>query len=133
MVLAKTKKMTTYDEYLRGILQQIDDSYTVLSNLKDKPGDLEIIKRDLAKISGLAQALSNKLASDKQECADYQFLLLPLRFFLENHDFFRELDTMSPLYSEDPMRLKNIRLTILDALDEKNLMGHIKAILRERT
>lgn len=125
--------MTTYDEYLREVLQQIDDSYTVLSNLKDKPGDLEIIKRDLAKISGLAQALSNKLISNKQEYTDYQYLFLPLRFFLENHDFFRELRTMSPLYSEDPMRLKNIRLTILDALDEKNLMGHIKAILRERT
>ncbi|MFY9300960.1 MAG: hypothetical protein WAO91_07210 [Candidatus Nitrosotenuis sp.] len=125
--------MTTYDEYLRGVLQQIDDSYTILSNLKDKPGDLEIIKRDLAKISGLAQALSNKLISNKQEYSDYQHLLLPLRFFLENHHFFRELDTMSSLYSDDPMRLKNMRLTILDALDEKNLMGHIKAILRERT
>jgi hypothetical protein len=36
---------------------------------------------------------------------------------------------MSLLYSTDPMRLKNLRLTILDALEEKNLIAHIKAIL----
>ncbi|MGI0003676.1 MAG: hypothetical protein ACREAX_00110 [Candidatus Nitrosotenuis sp.] len=124
--------MDVHEEYLKGVLQQIDDSHTVISNLKDKPGDLEIIKRDLAKISGLLQALSKKVESNK-DLSEYQYLQSPIRFFLENHDFFREIDIMSPLYSEDPMRLKNMRLTILDALDEKNLMGHIKAVLMEKS
>lgn len=121
--------MTASDKYLRGVLQQIDDSYTILSNLKDKPGDLEIIKKDLAKITGLLQVLSNKIESSKQEFSDYAHLVAPMRYFLSNYDFFREIDTMSLLYSDDPVRLKNIRLTILDALDEKNLIGHIKAAL----
>jgi hypothetical protein len=123
--------MVTYDEYLKGVLQQIDDSHTVLSNLKDKPGDLEIIKRDLAKITGLFQALSSKLESNTQEYSEYQYLVAPIRYFLTSHEFFREIDTMAPLYSDDPMRLKNMRLTILDALGEKNLIGHVKAVLRE--
>ncbi|MEW6043527.1 MAG: hypothetical protein AB1608_04640 [Thermoproteota archaeon] len=123
--------MATYDEYIKGVLQQIDDAHTLFSNLKDKPGDLDIIKRELAKITGLFQALTNKLETNS-EFADYKFLLLPTRYFLQNHEFFREIDTMSLLYSEDSMRLKNLRLTILDALDEKNLIGHIKAILRDR-
>jgi hypothetical protein len=38
---------------------------------------------------------------------------------------------MSLLYADDPMRLKHLRLEILDALDEKNLIGHIKPLLRE--
>lgn len=124
--------MTTYDEYIKGILQQVDDVYTLFSNLKDKPGDLDIIKRELAKVTGLFQALTNKLEANT-EFADYEFLLLPTKYFLQNHEFFREIDTMSLLYSEDPLRLKNLRLTILDALDEKNLIGHIKAILRDKS
>ncbi|MFN3655400.1 MAG: hypothetical protein ACK4TO_08785 [Candidatus Nitrosotenuis sp.] len=124
--------MTIYDEYIKGILQQIDDVYTLFSNLKDKPGDLDIIKRELAKVTGLFQVLTNKLEANT-EFADYEFLLLPTKYFLQNHDFFREIDTMSLLYSEDPLRLKNLRLIILDALNEKNLIGHIKAILQDKS
>jgi hypothetical protein len=122
--------MGTRKEYLKNVLRQIDDSYTLLQNLKDKPGDLDITRHELAKITGILNALVNKLETNKQELSDYQHLLSPMRYFLENYEFFREMDTMSLLYSEDPMRLKNLRLTILDALDEKNLIGHIKAILR---
>ncbi|MEM3006801.1 MAG: hypothetical protein QXW37_00265 [Candidatus Nitrosotenuis sp.] len=123
--------MTTYDEYIKGILQQIDDVYTLFLNLKDKPGDLDIIKRELAKVTGLLHALANKLEANR-EFTDYESLLLPTKYFLQNHEFFREIDTMSLLYSEDPLRIKNLRLTILDALDEKNLIGQIKVILQDK-
>lgn len=132
MVVPEPKKMVTYDEYMRGVLEQVDDAYTLLQNLKDKPGDLEIIKRELAKLTGLLQALTNKFKTNPAEFADYGHLTLPIRHYLDSYDFFRELDTMEPLYSDDSMRLKNVRLVILDALDEKNLIGHIKAILRQR-
>lgn len=115
---------------MKNTLQQIADSYTIFQNLKDKSGDLEIIKRELAKITGILQALANKLEVNKQEFSDYQHLSLPIRHFLQNHDFFREINIMSLLYSDDPMRLKNLRLVILDALDEKNLIEHIKTILK---
>lgn len=122
--------MVAHEEYLKGILQQIADSHAVLSNLKDKSGDLDVIKRDLAKISGLCQVLLHKIESNKQEFSEYEYLVPPMRFFLENYNFFREIDTMAPLYSDDPMRLRNMRLTILGALDEKNLIGHIEAFLK---
>jgi hypothetical protein len=122
--------MGTRKEYLKNVLRQVDDSYTILQNLKDKPGDLGIIRHELAKITGILNALVHKLEANKQELDDCQHLLSPMRYFLENHEFFREMDTMSLLYSEDPMRLKNLRLIILGALDEKNLIGHLKAILR---
>jgi len=129
--LSEENKMATFDEYLKNILRQVDDSHTLLQNLKDKPGDLDIIRREIAKITGLFQATINKLKTNKLELSDYQHFLSPMKYFLENHDFFREMDMMSLLYSEDPMRLKHLRLTILDALDEKNLIEHIKNILRE--
>ncbi|MBI5697937.1 MAG: hypothetical protein HZC29_05545 [Thaumarchaeota archaeon] len=119
------------DEYVKGILQQVADSYMLLEHIKDKSGDLEIIKRESAKITGLFSALSNKLSANKQEFFDYQHLITPMRAYLTNHDFTREIEMLSALYSEDSMRLKNLRLTILDALSEKNLIGHIQSILRE--
>lgn len=122
--------MVTFSKYIEGILQQIFDSHTILQNLKDEPGDLDIIKKELAKITGLLQVLTNKLEANPEESADYQYFLSPSKYYLENYDFFREIDTVSLLYSDDPMRLKGIRLTILDALDEKNLIGHISAFLR---
>ncbi|WKT57503.1 hypothetical protein QVH35_09005 [Candidatus Nitrosotenuis chungbukensis] len=122
--------MTAFSKYIEGILQQISDSHTVLKNLKDKPGDLDVIKKELAKITGLLQVLANKIEANPEEASDYRYFLSPSKFYLENYDFFREIDTVSLLYSDDPMRLKGIRLTILDALDEKNLIGHISAFLR---
>ncbi len=122
--------MTVFSKYIEGILQQISDSSIVLQNLKDKPGDLDVIKKELAKITGLLQVLANKIEANPEEAADYQYFLSPTKFYLANYDFFREIDTVSLLYSDDPMRLKGIRLAILDALDEKNLIGHISAFLR---
>lgn len=123
--------MVTFEQYFKGVLQQVDDSYTLLQNLRDKPGDLEILRRELAKINGLFIALANKLESNKQELADYQHILSPIRKYLEGHEFFREMDTMALLYSEDPLRLKNLRLSILDSVKENNLLEHIQSILRE--
>lgn len=122
--------MVTFSKYVEGLLRQISGSYTLLQNLNDKPGDLDIIKKELAKITGLLQVLINKLEANPEESSDYQYFLSPSKYYLVNYDFFREIDTVSLLYSDDPMRLKGIRLAILNALDEKNLMGHISAFLR---
>lgn len=122
--------MVTYEEYLRGVLRQVDDSFTLLQNLKDKPGDLQIIQRELAKINGLLQALGAKLVGGKTEFSEYEYLGSPIRHYLDSFDFFREIETMSLLYSDDPMRLRNLRASIVDALGEKNLIGHVKAILK---
>ena len=116
---------------MRGVLEQIDDSYTLLQNLKDKPGDLGIIKKELAKLTGLLQAVGSKLDANKQEFSEYEHLATPIRHYLGSYDFFRELDALSLLYSDDSMRLRNLRVTIIDALEDRNLMGHIKAILKQ--
>ena len=131
MVDLHKKKMVTFEQYLKGVLRQVDDSYTLLENLRDKPGDLEIIRREIAKVVGLFSALISKLEANKEELAEYQHILTPMRSYLENNEFFREIDTLSLLYMDDSMRLKNLRLSIIDSLDGKNLMAHIKSIIRE--
>ena len=36
--------MISFDEYVKGILKQVLDSYQILLELEDKPGDLKIIE-----------------------------------------------------------------------------------------
>ena len=55
--------LNTFHEYLKYILQQILDSYQVLVKLDDEPGDLEILRKESAKIKGLFYVIENKLAN----------------------------------------------------------------------
>ena len=135
MVVLYQNKMIELDAYFKRVLQQVSDSYDMLESLSDKSGDLDTIKRELAKTNGLLLALANKLQANKQQAnkqdlEGYQYLLKPIRLYLENHEFFREIDTMAPLYSDDPLRLKNLRLSILSLLRENNLLEHVRTILR---
>ena len=123
--------MTSFDDYLRGILEQILESNQILNNLQDKLGDLEIIKKEISKINGLITVVINKLDVSDNSSDDFVSLLSAGKYYLENYDFTREIETMSKLYSNDSNRLKNIRYTILDSLRDKKLMEKIETISRK--
>ncbi len=123
--------MITLDEYLKGILKQILDSYAVLDQLPDKLGDLEIINREWLKIFGQFRVIINKLEKTPKNPDIYLELLKRLKHYVENNDFGREINTMAQLYSTDINRLKNIRLKILDSLNERNLMEKVVSIINE--
>lgn len=123
--------MTSFDDYLRGILEQILESNQILKNLQDKQGDLEIIKKEISKINGLITVVINKLKASDNSSDDFVSLLSAGKYYLENYDFTREIETMSKLYSNDSNRLKNIRYTILDSLQDKKLMEKIETLSRK--
>ena len=123
--------MTSFDDYLRGILEQILESNQILKNLQDKLGDLEIIKKEISKINGLITVVINKLKASDNISDDFVSLLSAGKYYLENYDFTREIETMSKLYSNDSNRLKNIRYTILDSLQDKKLMEKIDTLSRK--
>ncbi len=123
--------MTNFDDYLRGILEQILESNQILKNLQDKLGDLEIIKKEISKINGLITVVINKLEASDNSSDDFVSLLSAGKYYLENYDFIREIETMSKLYSNDSNRLKNIRYTILDSLQDKKLMEKIDTLSRK--
>jgi len=123
--------MTSFDDYLRGILEQILESNQILKNLQDKLGDLEIIKKEISKINGLITVVINKLETSDNSSDDFVSLLSAGKNYLENYDFTREIETMSKLYSNDSNRLKNIRYTILDSLQDKKLMEKIDTLSRK--
>ena len=123
--------MTSFDDYLRGILEQILESHQILNNLQDKLGDLEIIKKEISKINGLITVVINKLKASDNSSDDFVSLLSAGKYYLENYDFIREIETMSKLYSNDSNRLKNIRYTILDSLQDKKLMEKIETLSKK--
>ncbi|MEE9241878.1 MAG: hypothetical protein V3U12_01820 [Nitrosopumilaceae archaeon] len=123
--------MTSFDDYLRGILEQILESNQILNDLQDKLGDLDIIKKEISKINGLITVVINKLEALDNSSDDFVSLLSAGKYYLENYDFTREIETMSKLYSNDSNRLKNIRYTILDSLQDKKLMEKIETLSRK--
>ena len=117
--------MVTYNEYLQKILNQILVSHIILQNYQDKPGDLNNIKKELLKINGFFKVILNKISSDKISSSDFKIVQSKIGNYLENYFFEKEIETMTPLYSNDVSRIKNMRLKILEALEDKKLIESI--------
>ena len=62
----------------------------------------------------------------------YVKLLKQVNYFLSNYEFEREIEAMSILYSDDSDRLKNIRLKIIESLEDKKLMENIETIYNSK-
>lgn len=126
------KFMASFDEYLLRILKQILDSYKTLLDLGDKPGDLEIIKTEILKINGFFKVIIKKIEASQNQSDTFVKLLKQAKHFLSNYDFEREIETMSVLYSNDPDRLRNIRLKIIESLQDRRLIENIETIYNEQ-
>ena len=123
--------MVTYNEYLKSILVQILDSYKILREINDKPGDLQIIKKEMLKINGFLKVISNKIDVEKIPSSDFKGLKSKFKSYLENYYFEQEIETMAPLYSDDIHRVKNMRLKILEALEDKKMIEEIKELIEK--
>ena len=53
--------VVTYNEHLKNILRHILDSYQILTEIEDKPGDLAKIEKEMLKINGFIKVVSNKI------------------------------------------------------------------------
>ena len=123
--------MVTIDEYLKEILGQILASYKTLTELNDNPNDLEIIKKELSKISGLLQVMRSKLDGKKYQ-TDHLVALYKLAvYYIDTYDFTREIEILGQVYYKDTDRLKNLRLLIIDSLNDKKLIEKLQTILIE--
>jgi len=121
--------MVTYTEYLKKILNHIVDSYHILETIEDKPGDLAKIEKQMLKINGFIKVISNKIDPDKISVSDFKIIKKKFLEYLENYSFEKEIVTMTPLYSNDVSRIKNMRLKILEALKNKNMIDNVKELL----
>lgn len=123
--------MNSFHEYLKGILKQILNSYQILTELNDVPNDLEIINKEFSKIKGLLQVIKNKLGEKKYQSDNLVTLHKLSSHYIENYDFSREIQLLSQIYSNDPNRLKNIRLLIIESLNDRKLIEKFQIILNK--
>ena len=123
--------MVTIDEYLKEILGQILASYKTLTELNDNPNDLEIIKKELSKISGLLQVIHSKLDEKKYQTDHLVTLYKLAAYYIDTYDFTREIEILGQVYYKDPDRLKNLRILIINSLNDKKLIEKLQTILIE--
>ena len=120
-----------FNEYLKGILQQILASYKILTELNDNPSDLHTMKQEISKIIGLSLVVKNKLEGKKNQSDSFVTIYKLFSYCIETYDFSREIDILAQIYYKDSNRLKNLRLLIIDSLNDKHLIEKLQKILNE--
>ena len=123
--------MVTYNEYLKNILEQIVDSYNTLREISDKKEDLEFIKIEMLKINGFVKVVLRKIDSDKTTSSNFKIIQSKFQHYLDNYYFEKEIETMAPLYSNDLNRVKNMRLKILEALEDRKMMDKVVELIEK--
>jgi len=123
--------MVTYNEYLKNILKQILDSYNMLKEIKDKKEDLNNVKKEMLKINGFIKVVLKKLDSDKITSSNFRIIKSKFQHYLENYYFEKEIETMASLYSNDLSRVKNMRLKILEALEDRKMMEETEELIKK--
>ncbi|QLH06723.1 hypothetical protein [Nitrosopumilus ureiphilus] len=123
--------MVTYNDHLRNILVQILESYNCLKEVKDKPGDLANIKKEMLKINGFLKVITNKIDVEKIPSSNFKPLKSKFQQYLQNYSFEQEIETMIPLYSDDTHRIKNMRLKILEALEDKKMLYDVESLIEK--
>jgi len=121
--------MISDEDYVKKIMQQVLDSYTTIYVLNDNSGDLEIIKKELLKINGFLNVILKKCSTSNFQSKEISGIQPKIKNYLDSYYFVQEIDTMAPLYSDDSSRIKNMRLKILEAFQDKKLIERMEEII----
>ena len=123
--------MVSYGEHLKKILSQIVESYYLLKEIQDKPGDLDILKKEMLKINGFLKVVTNNIDEYKIPQSDFKKLKSKCNNYLDNYFFEKEIETMAPLYSNDTYRIKNMRFKIIEALEDKKMIESMEDLIEQ--
>ena len=115
----------TNEEYLNSVMRKILNSYSIIEDLSDKPIDLELLEVEVRKINGLFLVLSKKITSISNDSSNARILEKKIIYYIQNYDFLREINLLLDTYSEDGLRVRNIRNSVLDALNKNKLIEKI--------
>ena len=113
------------NEYLNSILKKILNSYSIIDELSDKAIDLELLEVEVRKINGLLLVLSKKITSITNNSSNAKSLEKNIVYYIQNYDFLREINLLLDTYSEDNLRVRNIRDSVLKSLNENKLIQKI--------
>ena len=93
--------MRETNDYFKGILIKILDSYAILENLTDNSTDLQVLKIEMAKTMGFFTIIHRKLRIMDNKSSEFSTLEKIVAEYIKNYDFSREIDLLLKTYSED--------------------------------
>lgn len=123
--------MATYDDYVRGILEQIGQGYAALEGMDDRPGSLGDLCREVERINGLMRVVANKVDPTSVHAAGFGALRAKMARYSDGYSFSQEMETMSVLYSGDAGRIRSMRLKVLEALHGEGMAESIREVMGE--
>jgi len=85
----------------------------------------------MLKINGFIKVVLRKIDSDKIPSSDFKIVQSKFQHYLDNYYFEKEIQTMAPLYSNDLSRVKNMRLKILEALEDRRMMDDVGELIEK--
>jgi len=123
--------MVNVDEYLYDLMKKILDAYNIIENLGDSKNDLFILDLELGKINGLLKVLLRKTEEFSNKNDELLKLNKKISGYFENFYFENELEKIKEIYSEDPHRVKSIRNSVVNSLQDNKLIFRIYEIAKD--
>ena len=117
--------MVVVDEYFHDLMKKILNSYDIIKNLDDSKEDFFTLDVELTKINGLLRVLLRKLEEFSDKNTDFSKSQKKIENYFENHYFIAELEKIKEIYSEDPLRIKHIRNSIVNSLQDDKMIFRI--------
>ena len=123
--------MVSVDEYFHDLMKKILKSYDVIKNLGDSKEDLFTLDMELTKINGLLKVLLRKSGEFSDKNIEFSKLKKKIQNYFENHYFTEELEKIKEIYSEDQLRVKHIRNSIVNSLQDDKMIFRIYDIAKD--
>tara|TARA_Y100001935_G_C17213378_1_gene461300 strand:- start:638 stop:1015 length:378 start_codon:yes stop_codon:yes gene_type:complete len=123
--------MVIVDEYFHDLMKKILNSYDIIKNLGDSKEDLFTLDMELSKINGLLKVLLRKSNEFSDKNIEFSKLTKKIQNYFANHYFVEELEKIKEMYSEDPLRVKHIRNSIVNSLQDEKMIFRIYDIAKD--
>ena len=123
--------MVVVNEYFRDLMTKILSRYDVIKNLGDSKEDFFTLDVELTKINGLLRVLLRKSEEFSDKNPEFSKLSKKIQNYFDNYYFIGELEKIKEIYSEDPLRIKYIRNSIINSLHNDNMIFKIIEIAKD--
>ena len=123
--------MVVVDEYFHDLMKKILSSYNIIKNLGDSKEDFFTLDVELIKINGLLRVLLRKSEEFSDKNPEFSKLTKTIQNYFDNYYFIGELKKIKEIYSEDPLRIKHIRNSIVNSLQDNKMIFNIYEIAKD--
>ena len=123
--------MVVVDKYFHDLMKKILNSYDIIKNLGDSKEDFFTLDVELTKINGLLRVLLRKSEEFSDKNPEFSKLPKKIKNYFENYYFIGELQKLKEIYFEDPLRIKHIRNSIINSLQDDKMIFLIYDITQE--